>query len=260
QIFAVPSDFTWKVATGEQEGWKDAAFDDAKWEAVVPSRVPLPEDRGPVLPDISADLELALAHWCQTNGLAEQARFHWMRLLQVRPASPDAIKGLGLVIYGDKLLTREQLEAEKKFEHAANVALARWEPVLRKLQADLESGIPRRAEAAVTKMRGADVSAIGAFETVLADSGNAAGDASFAVHFVKEALSRFPDHEATEALVRLALGSDAETVRDEAIDALRPRDLITFVPQLMAMLEEPITVTTTVTKESNRVGVCRAEY
>jgi len=260
QIFAAPSDFTWKVATAEQEGWKEAAFDDADWEAVVPSRVPLPEDRGPILPDMSADLELALARWCHSNGLEEQARFHWMRLLQVKPASPDAIKGLGLVVYGDKLLTREQLEAEKKLEHAANAALARWEPALRKLKADLESGIPRRAEAALTKMRSADVSAIGAFETVLADSGNVAGDASFAVHFVKESLSRIPDHEATEALVRLALKNEAETVRDAAIHALRPRDQIAFVPRLMAMLEEPVTVTTTLTKESDRVAVCRAEY
>src|SRR4029453_18184990 len=180
--------------------------------------------------------------WCQAHALPEPARFHWTRLLYYQPQNAEALKALGLVRYGDKLLTKDQLDVERKTERDARVVLARWQPFFEKMKADLDRGTSKANEAARARLQEADLSAIPAFEAVLNEFAETDGAPGLAKEVIERLLARFPDREATEALSRLAKDHSREAVRNAAIEALKPRDLLDFVPPLMGALQSPIEV------------------
>jgi hypothetical protein len=261
RVFAIPSDFTWKVAVRELDGWKNSDFDDATWETVVPPPVDLPPDGAVVVPNISAALELALAKWCKSHDLPVQSAFHWMRLLSVQPQQPEAMKALGLVRYGDAVMTREQVEVEKKAEREAKYALARWLPILRKVLAEFQTGSARRADAARARLRQADATSLEAFETIIAEADAKDGaTAEFITEYVNSVLPGLLSDEATELLLRLACDHPLESVRSVAVAVLKPRDQTTFLPQLLMWLEEPTSLNTSISQNEKGEAICRAEY
>jgi hypothetical protein len=260
RIFTIPTDGTWRVSAEAADGWRDAAFDDGHWEAAAATPLSIPEGALAVEQPISAPLEAALARWCQAHGLPEPARFHWTRLLYYQPQNADALKALGLIRYGDKLLTKEQLEVERKTERDARVALARWQPIFEKMKGDLDRGTPKAIEVARARLQEADLGAIPAFEAVLNQFAETDGAPGLTKEFIRHVLARFPDREATEALSRLAKDHSQQAVRDAAIEALKPRDLLDFVPPLMGALQSPTDVEVMVAQEPEGIVVCSAKY
>lgn len=248
-IFAIPSDDSWKVTTDKFDNWNDSEFDDREWESARSTQA---AKSGDVLAEewtVSTKLETALARWCEEHALVEQSRFHWTRILHTQPTNSEAIKALGLQLYAGRLLTPSQVTEAKRDEREANAAMARWYPLLQKLRADLRQGSPKNVERSRKALLEADAAAIPAFEKVLKELAPTDGDPEFVTEFVKTVLARSDELASTAKLSEIARKHPQESVRHEAIEALKDRDLLTFVPDLMGALETPTQVTTSVTSD-----------
>ena len=128
-------------------------------------------------------------------------------------------------------------EALKRQAKESEAALQKWKPVLTRLRGDLESRDKARQEAAAQQLEAVhDAAAIPALETVFAKSTADAGQAAIA------ALAAMPQQAATDSLVRHALLARHEEVRQAAAEALKPRDVFTYVPLLLAGMNTPIEV------------------
>ena len=82
-------------------------------------------------------LHLTMARWCQGQpALAEQARFHWLKLLERDPNAPEALAALGLCRYQGELIDRDQVQSREK----ARQAVQEWTRKLRALADRLPAG------------------------------------------------------------------------------------------------------------------------
>ncbi len=256
-IATIATDESWKVSTTKSQGWSDTQFDDGPWKGAVPSESsPAANDELSADIVISPRLESALAKWCQAHELPEQARFHWTRLLHFNPSHPEAMKALALIPYNGQLLTKSQLENQKKADRDAKAAFIHWYPILAKACTDLERGQPRGIESARKKLDEADLNTILAFEQVEKESNSSP---VFVAEYVEHVLARFPEPTATRVLTRIVCAYSQPNVIERASVALKARDPLSFVPQLMGSLAHTIEVKTSVHSEGRDV-VCSATY
>jgi tetratricopeptide (TPR) repeat protein len=260
-IFAAVTDETWKVSTSEWDNWKEADFDDGKWEATVPTPLAVVVPEAAVAEEwpVSTRLETGLATWCRTQGLVEQARFHWARILRVQPENSEAMKALGLKLYDGHLLTKSQIDDLKQKERAANQAMTRWYPVLQTLYSDLQQDNEKGVTTTAKKLASADAAAIPAFDRALAELPDKDGAPAFVTAFLKSVLAKCDEPEATAKLSQIALQHADPSVRRLAIEALKGRDLLVFVPDLMGALQSPLEVTTSVSTDA-KSAICTAKY
>lgn len=258
-IFTVATDESWKVSADKADGWRDPQFDDSGWESAAVATTTTTGDAFVTDWPVSTKLETTLARWCQEHALPEQSRFHWTRVLQVQPDNGEAIKALGLRAHDGRLLTKAQIDEAKRDEREAIAAMARWSPILQKLYVDLARGAGKSADVQRKKLQDADATAIPAFERVLGEAAATDGSPAFVTEFIAAVLVRCQDPAATALLSNIARTHAGPTVRRTAIEALKGRDLLTFVPDLMGALQSPTLVTTSVTTD-NKAAICTAKY
>jgi hypothetical protein len=188
----------------------------------------------------TADAHLKLAHWCEGAGLKDQQRMHLSAALQTRPSKAqqrDALGKLGMVRYRKTLMPAATAEALKKQAKETELALQHWKPLLTRLRNDLESRDHQRHAAAAEDLKLIqDPSAIQALETVFAKATPEAGKVAIA------ALAGMKQQQATDSLVRHAVLARHEEVRKAAAEALKERDLFTYVPLLLGGMNTPIEV------------------
>jgi Pretoxin HINT domain len=195
--------------------------------------------------DESFDSQLALARWCRKNGFDDEARLHWANALGQEPQNDEALRALGVRWRHGRLMTFDQIAAEKKELREANEAARQFAPQLARWERQLAAGDIKSRDEALAAIRAIrDQHAIPAMEEITLDerlSTNAKFEKCLEVSqaFVA-ALDEMPDQAATESLLRHAALSPLKSVRESAITALKKRSPHDYVPQLLAALTMPI--------------------
>ncbi len=78
----------------------------------------------------TADNQRELARWCKKHKLRDEERIHWSKVLGYEPNDAEALAALGVQWVDGRLLTRRQMDEEKKLKAARMQALYRWRPKL----------------------------------------------------------------------------------------------------------------------------------
>ncbi len=188
--------------------------------------------------------ELALARWCQKNGLAGQARAHWIQVLKIRPDHEEALKGLGMTWWEGQLLTREQVAQAKEAKQRFFSAKRRWEPTVTRWCRMVSAGESVLREELQRNLSGiSDPVEMAALDQVIQDRCRGGKDASthralsLQVIAVVSGISR---QFATESLVRHAVFHPMDEVRSAATSALKSRPMNTCAPMLLSEMATPI--------------------
>jgi hypothetical protein len=184
----------------------------------------------------TADNHRELARWCRKHNLPEEQRVHWAHVLEFNPQDAEALAALGLELYQGRLMTRAQIEREKKAAGERLRATQAWQPKLLKWRRAIETGVRAKVDEARAELaKISDPAAIPALETVFGLNGS--GEKIIAVNrALIETLGRMRDPAATEVLLRRAVLGEPEQVRDLAIEELKKRPMHAYVPQLIAAL------------------------
>jgi len=189
--------------------------------------------------------ELELARWCRKHGLIEQARRHWRNVLSVDPHSLEALRALDMRWYGGALLTTEQIEQEKLRFKYARQASEQWTDRMRLWVRAIDRGPTTDRQQALDAIRAVrQNAAIWAFESVTfpakaADASRSPNRAKLGAAVV-DSLAEMPEQAATESLVRHAVMSRFDTVRQTSAEHLKDRPLHSYVPLLLRGLTAPL--------------------
>jgi hypothetical protein len=179
-----------------------------------------------------------LARWCNKNNLPDLMRLHYAQLLGHENADAEmkkeAVRQLDLREVNGAWVPADELKAREEQAKQVEAAIAKWRPLLKKLQEQIDGEDYARRDRAIEEFHKLDdVAIIPVLESFLLDAGE---------RFQEEAIERlatFPHYEATEVLVRYAILGRTSIVRDQASAALKPRPMHEFVPLLLAGLTAP---------------------
>lgn len=183
-----------------------------------------------------------MARWCRRNRLADEQRYHWLRVLQADPQNEEALKSLGMVWYDGELVPRETADRLRDQERRQAQAQKHWRSRIAAWERALDAGDARRG---LTELREeVDESAILTFEKLAASIARASTDDAenrrrLCGAFL-EALADMPTFAAAESLVRFALLAPDESHREYATKYLAARPLHETVPLLLRGLRAPI--------------------
>ena len=176
-----------------------------------------------------------LARWCRRSGLDDQARLHWILLLDRQSGDKEAMRALDLRNYRGRLLTRQQIDQWKRDVAAREEFMESWEPKLKAWKDAAQSDDSRQRQAALAEVSQVDdPRTISALERMLSPCSEQLGLA------VVTALRGMSDPAATNSLIRHALASRYEVVRKEAAAQLGARPLHDFAPRLLNRLSAPV--------------------
>lgn len=188
----------------------------------------------------TADGHAALAKWCERNRLPDEARLHWLIVLDDRPDSPEALRALDLVRRGDRLVSREVARSAESLQRESERVSRSW---ARRI-ARWEKSRPSRGDRddpVLNEVREIDDEhAAPAFERMSAALANPtdprSGRRQQLLDAYVESLARGEEPWATRVLVRLAVLSPHEANRRRATDALVEKPEIEIVPPLLISL------------------------
>ncbi len=202
--------------------------------------------------------ELALARWCREQGLDEQARFHWRRVIGYQPQNEEALRALGMRWHQGQLLTHEQIVARRRGAGAqAEQQQARrkdwarhWAPRVTKWQRMVQENDPalsssiREELQALGKPSEPDFwAAIQGLDSVLILRSQRPKDADacrrLSLKWI-EVVVGMSDPRTAFPLAQLAVDHPSPEVRAAAADAMKSRRKPLYVPQLIARMGTPI--------------------
>ena len=205
--------------------------------------------------------ELALARWCKQNGLDDQARFHWKRVLLVQPQNQEAMKNLGVQWYQGRLLTPEEIKqaqadpaqlAKDRAQYRTEAKRWRkhWESQVTQWREAAKRGDSGLASSIRTELAGIDFStpvlasaAINTLHTVVLERSRSDKDQDalrqIGLALVK-ALDAMMEPAATHSMILYSVDHPIAEVRVAAADALKKRPKETYVPWLLARVVSPI--------------------
>ncbi len=196
---------------------------------------------------------LALARWATRSALREEAEVHWRRVRRYQPTHSEAVKSLGLKRLNGRWLTHREYKAAAEDVQQAKRAAKSWRPRIVALRRDLESHAAADRARGLAEFRAiVDRRAIATLQDAysLADPRDPFRpiDANAPRHKREKAwnleyvalLGRWPEIEATNALLREAVLSPVDDVRIAAGAELARRPLHHVVPRLLAGLVAPI--------------------
>jgi len=179
--------------------------------------------------------QMELADWCARRKLADQQRAHLTKVLEIDPEHAEARRLLGHRLVSGTWMTEEEIDRNGRQAQQAAAALAEWRPKIEKILAGLTHRSPAQRDRSTERLQAIrDPSAVGAIETVLASHSQEVATLAIA------ALDKISHPEAAMALARLALFSPWEPVRQAAAEALRTRDMHSFVPAMLSTMQGPI--------------------
>lgn len=189
--------------------------------------------------------QLALARWCRTNKLDEEARFHWASVLAVDPNNEEALRAIDARWHHGQLLTQEEAVRQRERLRELKQAEKRWSPTIAKWRRAIASGDPAKRGEALDEIRALRaVDAIQPLERVtlareVTQKSPPVECALISRAFV-EALAKMPEQEAVISLTRHAVFSPLDEVRTSAVMKLKSRPLHDYVPLLLDALQMPI--------------------
>lgn len=186
----------------------------------------------------TAIAHLELANWCQRQGLSDEERIHLMTVVQLQPTHLVALRRLGVREYRGQWLPTDEIERRKEAFREAERAERHWRPILAQWRRLIEEGTADERREALRQLKAVtDPQAFPVMELVFSEHSKELGQE--VVHL----LGRLSQQEATESLVRHAVFSRFEDVRESACNELQKRPLYNFVPMLLAAMAPPLEVT-----------------
>lgn len=201
--------------------------------------------------------EMALARWCTATGWTDLARLHYMRLLAYRDvtesARSEACRVLDLRSFGGQFYTADELAEVQQQNKQKQQAFETWRSRIVAWRKACESKKQEFREQALKELREVDdAQAILAIEASLYDSNDA-----FAAELIT-LLGKFPEFEATQALVRLALLTPSTQLAQMAVAKLKPRSIHDYYPQLLVLIQAPVQSQFRISRDVK--GVIRYEH
>ena len=189
--------------------------------------------------------QLELARWCRRNNLDEEAKIHWANVLSLDPNNREALRALGAEWFDGRLMTYAQIDAAKRDLRDARHAAKKWNTQLDRWQRMLSAGDVASRNAALDEVREvSDPDAIPAIEAATLDARIETTQEEQRCHFLSlafvDALGEMPVPAAAASLARHAVLSPIFDVRDAAIERLKERPMIDYVPLLLDSLAMPV--------------------
>ena len=171
---------------------------------------------------------LALAHWSSGAKLENEAQCHLIMAMQkplTRKQAHDVSRKLGLVRYRGTIMLPAHANFLRRQAHELENDLKSWKAKIVAIRREAE-GPDRGKRLSATERLCAinDVAAIPAMEEVVGKSTAELGKAMVA------ALAQMPEQEAVDSLVRVAVLSAHEDVRQAASEAAAPASHIQLCP------------------------------
>ncbi|MGI9519576.1 MAG: hypothetical protein ACR2NP_21165, partial [Pirellulaceae bacterium] len=175
--------------------------------------------------------QMRLARWCADRSLDQRQDAHLQRALAHDPENRRAHSLLGHVRRDGEWYSSGQLEAQKQASAAARQRYRDWRQPIREIARQMRSHSERQRESGTgTLQEISDPRSVTALEMILAAESDPI--ASQAV----ETIHQFPQREASESLLRIALMHASERVREHALDLLATRNRYDFVPEMIGEL------------------------
>jgi hypothetical protein len=192
--------------------------------------------------------QLNLARWCQGRGLTQQARAHFNEVLVFDPDNAEARAALGFKRIGKSWVAKPELDGMIEEAQRLSQALNKWLPKVVVIRKGLAQGQSPEFDAAQKQFAEIkDAESIPALEYTLS-----AVTEQCATMLV-EKLAQWDTLPATQALVRQAIYSPWESVRELAAKKLAPRPKEDYVPKLLAAMYTPLEARTFVVNEGGRL-------
>lgn len=179
--------------------------------------------------------QLRLAKSLDRDGLKDQARAHYTRVVELDPDHAEARAELGFVRVDDVWLSREEVAGSRRRAAAAAEAMKEWRPRLEKIRTRLEARSERTRKTAE-----AEVMAIQDPAAILPLEAAFAGHSEQTALLLLDALTGMSSLEASQALARQAVFAAWPTVRELAAERLKGRAWETYVPEMLAALHTPL--------------------
>ena len=180
-----------------------------------------------------------LARWCRKTGWNDVAGVHYAHLLLLPAATADmqkeAMQHLGVRDVGGQYLTEEEIRLEAEETARLQTALRTWSAELARWQSRIDNPRHKEHQSALEEMRKVeDPQVIPVLES-FSGQGSELFQSEVAI-----ALARFSQPEATEALARIAVLTNSDNIRTQAIAALKRRPRHDYYPVLLAALVAPV--------------------
>lgn len=183
----------------------------------------------------TADGHLAMARWCLSRKMVDQARAHLSRILDFAPEHPGARNALGFVQVGGRWLSPQEMEKMQMSAQAKSDSINKYAKKIAALIDKLKSKNPKDQEAARTEFLAfKQADAVGAVEAAFATPDPAAAK------LLIEWMQQIDTPDSSLVLLRYSLLHPEQGIRDLAIDKLVGRPLHDFVPEMLKMLSSPI--------------------
>ena len=222
------------------QGKWQAPADVAREVQEAPARkAPLKEylQRRAKTPD-KPDDQWKLALWCDEHGMKEQAKAHLYQVLKRDPRREAAWRRLGFKKIGGMWVKPEIQAAVKAEAQAQARATKYWKPRLEKLRDALRSRDKTRKATAEEELgRITDPYAVAAVMSVFGHGNEA--QQKIAVRI----LGQIDSAGGSRALAMLAVFSGSPTIRGQATEILRRRDVREFADFLISLVQQPIEFT-----------------
>ncbi len=178
-----------------------------------------------------------LANWCRKNGMLDQERVHLLRVLVERDPTvkTDTVyERLGCQKVGEVWVSPQERLETARIKSEMETSFKRWESKLAVIIQQLE-GTPKQRKSAERKLAEiTDPSAVPAIVNAFCISTQSMAD------YGVRTLGQIPEYQASRALAGQATFSPWKPVRTAAIELLKQRKLVEFVPELLLVLSNPV--------------------
>ena len=196
-----------------------------------------------------------LANWCRKNGLMDQERVHLLRLLAERdPAvKTDAVfERLGCQKVGDLWVSPQERQEAVRIKAEIETSFKRWESKLTAIVQQLQ-GTPKQRNSAERKLAEiTDPLAVPAIVNAFCVSNQSTAE------YGVRTLGQIPEYQASRALAGQAVFSPWKPVRKAAIELLKQRKFVEFVPDLLLVLSNPLRTRLNLDARTQRPGTSLA--
>ncbi|WP_425395895.1 polymorphic toxin-type HINT domain-containing protein [Aeoliella sp.] len=195
-----------------------------------------------------------LAKWCKRNGLKDEARYHWLQVLDADRDNKEALRALDSRWVGNQLLPNDEAEQVLAELRKLRKRNATWRTRITGWRRALRAGGDQAARALADVEAVVDESAITEFENLIfglekESSTNRERNRQLCAKFLS-ALERLPSHEASASLVRIGVLCNDRNLRWEAIQIIKERPDYEVIPDLIAGLSPIIETKVETTRSS----------